>query len=69
VNTPIACQLGVFSADEQRRYQAARAEIDAAVTRMVEADNGYVFHLPRRRRNARPGGGVDRAGATLLPIL
>jgi hypothetical protein len=45
-HAPIACQLGVFSADERRRYQGLRAEIDAAVTRMVEADNGYVFHLP-----------------------
>jgi hypothetical protein len=45
-DTPIACQLGVFSADEQRRYQMVRTEIDAAITRIVETDNGYEFHVP-----------------------
>lgn len=43
---PLACQLEVFSADERRRYHAARAEIDAAVTHIVEKDNGYEFQLP-----------------------
>jgi hypothetical protein len=46
VGVPIACQLSVFSVDERRRYQAARARIDAAVTRIVEMDTGYIFHLP-----------------------
>jgi hypothetical protein len=46
VDSPIACHLGVFSADERQRYHAVRAKIDAAVTRIVEIDHGYEFHLP-----------------------
>ena len=43
---PIACQLNVFSAEERWRYQAVRKQIEAAVIRMVEVENGYLFHLP-----------------------
>jgi hypothetical protein len=43
---PIACQLDVFSAEERQRYQAVRKQIEAAVTRIVEIDDGYVLHLP-----------------------
>ncbi len=42
----IACQLGVFSAEERRRYEMVRAQIHADITRIVEVENGYVFHLP-----------------------
>jgi len=45
-DTPIVCQLGVFSADERRRYQGVRAKIDAAVTSFMEIDQGYEFQLP-----------------------
>lgn len=43
---PIACQLGVFSAEERRRYRAVRKQIEAAVIQIVEVENGHVFHLP-----------------------
>jgi hypothetical protein len=46
VDAAIACQLGVFSAEERQQYGAMRAKIDAAVTRIVEVDQGYEFHLP-----------------------
>jgi len=46
VAVPIACQLDVFSAQEHQRYQAARKQIEAAFIRIVEVENGYVFHLP-----------------------
>jgi hypothetical protein len=46
MDTLIACQLGVFSGEERQRYDAMRAKIDAAVTRIVEIDDGYEFHLP-----------------------
>jgi hypothetical protein len=46
VPIPIACQLGVFSAEERQRYHALRRRIEAAVIRIVEVENGYVFHLP-----------------------
>ena len=43
---PIACQLNVFSAEESQRYQTVRKQIEAAVIRIVEIDDGYVLHLP-----------------------
>ncbi len=46
MDAPIACQLGVFSVEERRRYQAVRGQIEAAVTRTVEVANGYMFHVP-----------------------
>jgi len=46
VAVPIACQLNVFSPEERQRYQTVRKRIEAAVIRIVEVENGYVFHLP-----------------------
>jgi hypothetical protein len=46
MDTPIACQLGVFSADERYRYEAVRGQIEAAVGGVAETANGYVFDLP-----------------------
>src|SRR6202142_4142647 len=43
---PIACQLNVFSPEERQRYQAVRKQIEVAVIRIVEVENGYVLHLP-----------------------
>ncbi len=43
---PVACQLNVFSPEERQRYEAARKQIEAAVIRVVEIDDGYLFHLP-----------------------
>lgn len=45
MSAPIACQLGVFSSEERKRYEAMRAKIDAALTRIVEVDHGYEIHL------------------------
>jgi hypothetical protein len=46
VTAPIACQLGVFSADERHRYQTLRGQVEAAVTGIEELENGYVLDLP-----------------------
>jgi hypothetical protein len=46
VAVPIACQPNVLSLDERQRYQAARKQIESAVIRIVEVDDGYVLHLP-----------------------
>jgi hypothetical protein len=43
---PIACELNVFSADERQRYEAVRRRVEDAVTRTVEVERGYLFHLP-----------------------
>jgi hypothetical protein len=46
MSAPVACQLGVFSAEERRLYQAERERVEAGLTRIEEVENGYVLDLP-----------------------
>ncbi len=44
--TPIACDLGVFDADERARHQGNAEAVLISAQAIVETASGYTFQLP-----------------------
>ncbi len=45
-NTPLACQLGAFNAEQQERYQTIKPQLREAIEGFRELPDGYAMRFP-----------------------